>query len=217
MKQKSIIWVTCIICLVLYLIPNLFYIYHFSQNAFSSDPAIWGQYGDFIGGSINPVLTIANIIALVYLTYTVNELETNRTKEIHHIQDRRAMEQMSVQKLITLNQMRHEVVTALSKQMQLSIDTPLDYSQYFLDKIIILETFISDKKYLFNDLLTVEFESSYILPLKKNIGYLQKHYAEKSSNEKQGSEYIKKYEQSKSTLIDNLYRYIINELSTHTN
>lgn len=42
------------------------YLDTFGTRDFSSDPAEWGQMGDFFGGMLNPILAFASFVALLY-------------------------------------------------------------------------------------------------------------------------------------------------------
>lgn len=78
MKNKKIILIVLCICILIFLIPNILYIKHFYSNELSNNPEVWGQYGDYLGGSLNPILTIINIGVLLYLTYTVSRSDDKR-------------------------------------------------------------------------------------------------------------------------------------------
>ncbi|MFV8257519.1 hypothetical protein ACNQKP_06930 [Bdellovibrio bacteriovorus] len=57
-----------------------FFTYHWGFTV-SDKMESWGQVGDFIGGTLNPAISILNLLALVYLTKIVQENEQIRTKE----------------------------------------------------------------------------------------------------------------------------------------
>ena len=78
MKNNKIILIVAIVCILLYIIPNVIFYCNIGINGLSDKPSDWGVYGDFIGGSLNPLLAIFNIIALVYLTYTVSISDDKR-------------------------------------------------------------------------------------------------------------------------------------------
>lgn len=46
----------------------------FDPNQLSSDPAIWGQFGDYFGGIINPIVGILNLVLFVYLSFILQGL-----------------------------------------------------------------------------------------------------------------------------------------------
>ena len=85
---------TMIIILVLAL-----YIFNFDTKKFADSNEIWGQFGDYVGGTLNPALSFLALIALLYtiklqsrgLRLSTLELEATRkelseTKDIHRKQ-----------------------------------------------------------------------------------------------------------------------------------
>lgn len=40
------------------------YLLRFATPSFSNDPAVWGQFGDFVGGTANPILGFLTLITL---------------------------------------------------------------------------------------------------------------------------------------------------------
>ncbi|WP_343665182.1 hypothetical protein [Chryseobacterium mucoviscidosis] len=49
-------------------------------NGIADDPEQWGQFGDYIGGILNPILTIFNLILVAYLTLKISNNEEERIK-----------------------------------------------------------------------------------------------------------------------------------------
>lgn len=39
-----------------------------------SDPAVWGQFGDYIGGMLNPAFSLVNVLVVIYLAIEVQRL-----------------------------------------------------------------------------------------------------------------------------------------------
>lgn len=62
------------------------YLLFFWSHKFSSDPAAWGQFGDFIGGTANPILSFITLVLLAFtlgiqnrqLNISSRELELSR-------------------------------------------------------------------------------------------------------------------------------------------
>lgn len=62
------------------------YLLFFWSHKFSSDPAAWGQFGDFIGGTANPILSFITLVLLALtlglqnrqLNISSRELELSR-------------------------------------------------------------------------------------------------------------------------------------------
>ena len=61
MNNKSILTIT----LLIVSIPFGFYIYQFNDRPLSYDPGHWAQFGDYIGGLLNPILSAAAFILLL--------------------------------------------------------------------------------------------------------------------------------------------------------
>ena len=60
-------WRKYLIILIL-LFPIILYVFNFREYEWSTEPADWGTFGDYIGGVYSVVLTLA----LVYVTYMMN-------------------------------------------------------------------------------------------------------------------------------------------------
>lgn len=58
----------------------IIYILNFRSNEFSKDPENWGQFGDYIGGTINSALSIINFLGLTYLTLRIVDIEEDRNR-----------------------------------------------------------------------------------------------------------------------------------------
>ncbi|AIW14110.1 hypothetical protein VITU102760_08685 [Vibrio tubiashii] len=56
------------------------YLYQFGFGAFSTDQGVWGAFGDYLGGVLNPVIAL---LALIYLakTYQTQKDELKETKK----------------------------------------------------------------------------------------------------------------------------------------
>lgn len=81
-------WVRWIVGFAVVLLISVYSIYflHFSSNGLSNAPEQWGQFGDFVGGTVNPILGFLTLIALVLtiiiqsrqLSVSTRELELSR-------------------------------------------------------------------------------------------------------------------------------------------
>ena len=72
-----LLWIVSLGSLFLVIIP---YVWNFHSNGYSKNSAQWAQFGDYIGGVLNPIFALLNLIVLTYLTIKVvqNEDERNR-------------------------------------------------------------------------------------------------------------------------------------------
>jgi len=71
---KLILW----ICISIAIATIGFYAYNFNKSPLSSDPSDWGTFGDYIGGILNPILGITNIIVLIYISLLISKYEDKR-------------------------------------------------------------------------------------------------------------------------------------------
>jgi hypothetical protein len=63
------------ICLV---IPAIFYSINFWGSNLSKTPAVWGAFGDFFGGILNPIIALFGTIILGYLTYEISKQSSDQ-------------------------------------------------------------------------------------------------------------------------------------------
>jgi hypothetical protein len=71
--------------LLLFLIfgtPIGIYIYYFRRLSVSQNPDNWGVFGDYIGGTLNPLIAIVNLFVLAYLTYLVAKRSNKASKKL---------------------------------------------------------------------------------------------------------------------------------------
>lgn len=67
------------LAVVMYIIILGFYFYNFN-NGFSTDKGEWGTFGDFIGGTLNPLFAFFSLFAIIY-TIKIQTEELEYTKE----------------------------------------------------------------------------------------------------------------------------------------
>jgi len=66
------------------------------------------EFGDYIGGVLNPLFTLLSTVSIIYLTYIISQNE-----------DRKAEKSIETQKRITLNQMRQDSLNRLSDKLNM--------------------------------------------------------------------------------------------------
>lgn len=49
------------------------YVNLFKANAISDQPTDWGVFGDFVGGTMNPLLSIINICVTIWIAMIINK------------------------------------------------------------------------------------------------------------------------------------------------
>jgi len=80
--EKSHYIIACVLILAVILTPIIFFSVYFRDHVIGTDPANWGQFGDFFGGTLNPIIALASLITLGYLTYLVGTLSTKENKKL---------------------------------------------------------------------------------------------------------------------------------------
>jgi hypothetical protein len=93
------------IAVAVFLLLSVLYWMNFSVNGQSADPASWGQFGDYIGGLLNPLVATLALIALV-ISIQIQKKELSET--------RAALEkQVSLDNLFSLLQQHRELVSSV--------------------------------------------------------------------------------------------------------
>lgn len=69
-----------IAAITVYGISLILYLLHFGGHGFSRDTSVWGQFGDFMGGMVNPIL---GVITIWFLAVTLKQSEFSHDQQIH--------------------------------------------------------------------------------------------------------------------------------------
>jgi hypothetical protein len=123
-----------------------FYFVQFSDYSLSDEPEKWGVFGDYIGGTLNPILTIINIVITIWLTVIINRFG-NRNSE----------RQIDAARKIAKLQLRNEAL----KELRININTNFDdlKASSTIDSVELcqktLNNFAFNYSYLF-DILEIE-------------------------------------------------------------
>lgn len=60
------------------IIPLIFYFSQFGGNNLATDTSVWGVFGDFIGGTINPIIGLVNLAMLIAISIYVARFDSHR-------------------------------------------------------------------------------------------------------------------------------------------
>lgn len=85
------------ILVILSIGPIIIYVIRFYSNPLSDNPTEWGPFGDFVGGVLNPFLTLGNIFILGYLTYQIAQKDENAE-----------IKNLNLQRQLILSQLRQD-------------------------------------------------------------------------------------------------------------
>ncbi|NDI98884.1 hypothetical protein GWA97_07335 [Flavobacterium sp. LaA7.5] len=80
MNNKTLLYILWIVTFIFILVTVGAYILQFNENKISNNPEVWGQFGDYFGGVLNPLLSILNLIILTYLSIRLVKNEDERNK-----------------------------------------------------------------------------------------------------------------------------------------
>jgi len=80
MKNRTLLILLWSSSLIFIIITIGSFLLKFSENKISNDPAVWGQFGDYFGGILNPILSLINLIILTYLSMRLVNDEDERNK-----------------------------------------------------------------------------------------------------------------------------------------
>ncbi|CAA9197206.1 hypothetical protein FLA105534_01518 [Flavobacterium bizetiae] len=81
-KNKTFVFVSAF-SISLVLAPIIVFLYHFWNHTISNDMAVWGTFGDYMGGTINTILTLSSLIILAYLTKLVSDQSLEDNKDLN--------------------------------------------------------------------------------------------------------------------------------------
>jgi len=87
LKRKYIL-IYGICFLVILTTPIFFFVYNFRSYEISNETIHWGVFGDFIGGILNPIISLANLLILGYLTYLVSKQSNIENKKLFLLQQK---------------------------------------------------------------------------------------------------------------------------------
>lgn len=114
---------TLIIGIIIFalIIPLGTFVYNFSNQAISHKISDWGSMGDFVGGLIGTIINFVNLIFLVYITYKLSTIDSNREKE-----------NLKFQSLISLNELRNNTYKDINQVLkQFTTETTIGDSKSF--------------------------------------------------------------------------------------
>jgi len=62
-------------------VPCIKYYNAFSKFPESTDPTVWGTFGDFFGGVLNPVIAFASLVVLAYISLQISKNDSDEKLE----------------------------------------------------------------------------------------------------------------------------------------
>lgn len=116
-------WISIILIIVILLmIPILLFIVNFFNHPISDQISDWGNLGDYFGGISGVIIGLANLIFLIYITYRLSDIDTNREKD-----------NLKFQLLISQNELRNNTYKEINQLLKtFSIEAIMGDSKSFM-------------------------------------------------------------------------------------
>lgn len=83
--SKHILLTISIISFILLLIPIVIFLCYFGGKTVSNDLSVWASFGDFIGGTLNIILSLSSLVILGLLTHNIGKQSSEENKNINFL------------------------------------------------------------------------------------------------------------------------------------
>ena len=80
MKNSTLQIITWSVCIFFIVTVPLSYCIKFQELEMSNKPESWGQFGDYFGGILNPIISLINLVILTFLSIRLVKDEDSRNK-----------------------------------------------------------------------------------------------------------------------------------------
>lgn len=186
-----------IILTIVLIIPSLFYIIIFGSGKFSNNPQIWGTFGDYFGGVLNPLLGLANLIIFIKLTLIVAENQDIATKQA-----------LSQEKKILISELMHDSAKELSfvlNSLAQKIISNIEKSEWeILNVKQTITTFGNNYSYLFKKIDTRD--------VVRDLNRMLNDVVSKPFNKNKFASSFEEYLNSKDIFLQSLFLQTISKL-----
>lgn len=108
--QKVLIISAIIILLLATVLPVLAFLMRFSGYSISDSPEHWAMFGDYIGGTINPIIAIASLVVLIYITILVSKNEQDNEKNRFLLERKMIAYDELAKHISNLAKFRHQII-----------------------------------------------------------------------------------------------------------
>jgi large-conductance mechanosensitive channel len=93
-ESKKIVFVICFIVLIIVG-------FYFYNNGLSKDNDVWGAFGDYVGGILNPIIA-AFAFYLIAKTYELQKTELEETRKFLKISTKAQLDQLRLAAMVTI-------------------------------------------------------------------------------------------------------------------
>lgn len=191
---KNIIYAIMIAGAILTFAFILIFILNFWGTPISTKIEHWAQFGDYIGGILNPILALVNICVFIILTLTIQDLTDKNNKA-----------SIETHKRVAIMSMKHEELTNFKKEM----DNNLSFWREDLGDIERIKRVL----YGYN---VLEYRMMFLFPELNNSDHnrdLRKYIIEALNNHKSGKIKEAKY---CNIPVSNIYGMLVSDMGEWT-
>ena len=157
-KKKLFIWLIVVIFGIC-LIAIIIYILNFYNKKISDDTSDWAIFGDYIGGIVNPLVAIINVLVLIYLTLLVEKNSEVRNKQ-NILEQKKLFELNLMNKAIEeLNEIQHNILSScLDFENPSVLDIPswrIKFELWYARNILFFSILRLEDMKILNDIKTI--------------------------------------------------------------
>lgn len=116
-----VIAISIVVAIMLFGVAIALYWGVFGRLGWSDDQAIWGQFGDFFGGLLNPILAFLSFVALLFTVV----LQSKEIRDSHRFQEQQSFESVFFQMLHRFDSMVEQL--RLGFMLNATLGTPGDH------------------------------------------------------------------------------------------
>lgn len=127
-KRYLFIGGVCFISIITILIPVYWFVDQFNDYNISDNIALWGNFGDYFGGILNPIISFFSLFLLAYLTIIVaRDSNTENHKLNIHLRKMDAYNHIAKDAFIFIDYIQS--VTHFTEMINVIIDTTGSYEE----------------------------------------------------------------------------------------
>jgi hypothetical protein len=110
-------WWVFLVLSIIFLLPIIAYIINFHNGEISDKSADWGTFGDFVGGTLNPFISILSLTVTVFIAFYLRTIEDNWNQDSIILQQRLNKTNAELQRKIALSNLRQIEYGRISELM----------------------------------------------------------------------------------------------------
>lgn len=153
-----------IISLIFICIPIFSYLINFANHPLSSDPANWGVFGDYIGGTINTMVSIISLIILGILTHRVGKQSNEENLKTNLLMRRIEVYDYISKYSTSIHKLRTEMILILPNITDKNkLEDNLKWIEKYHEKVVVLvelNSLLETFSFRFGKIFNYDFKQS---------------------------------------------------------